>query len=154
MPGHARLRASDADRELVAERLRQATAEGRLLASELDERLGAALSARTYGQLDALVSDLPAVREERGHAVPLWAKATLVLAAALAVLAVLALAVMVVLGLAGVWIAWVALGWVFFGRRRGCVPRVTRSRNLGMAARSAAAGASGPRVGHDPSRWL
>ena len=51
--------ASDLDRERVADRLRHAAAEGRLLAEELEDRLGAAFSARTYGQLDALVSDLP-----------------------------------------------------------------------------------------------
>jgi hypothetical protein len=54
------LRASDSDREDVAERLRAATAEGRLLAGELEERLEVALHARTYGELDALVVDLPA----------------------------------------------------------------------------------------------
>src|SRR5271169_2166751 len=59
MARKATLRASDDDRELVAERLRQATAEGRLLAHELEHRLGAALTARTYGELDSLVADLP-----------------------------------------------------------------------------------------------
>ena len=54
------LRASDSDREDVAERLRAATAEGRLLAGELEERLEVALHARTYGELDAVVVDLPA----------------------------------------------------------------------------------------------
>ena len=53
------LRASDSDREAVAEQLRAATAEGRLLAWELEERLEAAFHARTYGELDALVVDLP-----------------------------------------------------------------------------------------------
>ena len=60
MTRRALLRASDADREQVAERLRGAATEGRLSADELDERLGSALSARTYGELDAIVSDLPA----------------------------------------------------------------------------------------------
>ena len=58
----ARLRASEADRAIIAERLYQATLEGRLLAEELDERLGVALSARTYGELDPLVADLPGSR--------------------------------------------------------------------------------------------
>jgi Domain of unknown function (DUF1707) len=44
----------------VVERLRHATAEGRLTANELEERLEALYSARTYGELDALVADLPA----------------------------------------------------------------------------------------------
>lgn len=43
----------------MAERLRTAAAEGRLLAEELEHRLGAAFSARTYGELDAVVADLP-----------------------------------------------------------------------------------------------
>ena len=43
------LRASDADRDAVAERLRRAAVEGRLQPEELEERLHAALRARTYG---------------------------------------------------------------------------------------------------------
>jgi hypothetical protein len=43
----------------VAERLHAATTEGRLLAHELEERLARALRARTYGELDAIVEDLP-----------------------------------------------------------------------------------------------
>ena len=56
------MRASDADREHVAERLRQAAGEGRLLAHELEDRLGKALRARTYGELDEVVWDLPGTR--------------------------------------------------------------------------------------------
>jgi hypothetical protein len=52
-------RAADADREAVAERLRVAAGEGRIDLAELDERLGHALTAKTYGQLRALVEDLP-----------------------------------------------------------------------------------------------
>lgn len=40
--------------------LRVAAGDGRLTAGELDDRLELALEARTYGQLAALVSDLPA----------------------------------------------------------------------------------------------
>ncbi len=53
------LRASDADREKVAERLRQAQAEGRLDLAEFDERVAAAWAARTYGELTPLTADLP-----------------------------------------------------------------------------------------------
>jgi hypothetical protein len=56
------LRASDADRETTAERLRHATAEGRLTPEELDDRLGAVYASKTYGELDALTSDLPVTR--------------------------------------------------------------------------------------------
>jgi hypothetical protein len=52
-------RAADADREAIAEKLRVAAAEGRIDFEELDDRLGQAYSARTYGQLRAVVADLP-----------------------------------------------------------------------------------------------
>lgn len=54
------IRAGDADRERVAEQLREHYAQGRLDADELDERLTAVLSARTVGDLRALTADLPA----------------------------------------------------------------------------------------------
>jgi hypothetical protein len=54
------LRASDAERERTATLLRQHTAAGRLTPEELDERLDVAYAARTVGELDALVHDLPA----------------------------------------------------------------------------------------------
>lgn len=53
------LRASDADRDHVAERLREHYAAGRLTPEELDERLSATVSARTYGDLRAQLTDLP-----------------------------------------------------------------------------------------------
>jgi Domain of unknown function (DUF1707) len=54
-----RIRASDADRERVIARLRDHFAEGRLTRDELDERITAALSARTFGDLRVLMTDLP-----------------------------------------------------------------------------------------------
>jgi hypothetical protein len=57
----ASLRASDADRERVAEALRQHHVDGRLTAEELGERLDAAYGARTFGELDAVTDDLPAI---------------------------------------------------------------------------------------------
>jgi hypothetical protein len=53
------IRVSDADRERVAERLREHYAAGRLSADELDERISAALSAKTFGDLRAVLIDLP-----------------------------------------------------------------------------------------------
>jgi hypothetical protein len=53
------LLASDADRELVAERLREAAGEGRLTPAELEERLERAFSARREAELEPLVADLP-----------------------------------------------------------------------------------------------
>jgi Domain of unknown function (DUF1707) len=60
MGQRARLRAAHEDRDQVVEVLRVAAGDGRLTAEELDDRVGAALTARTYGELAALVSDLPA----------------------------------------------------------------------------------------------
>ena len=55
------LRASYADRDQVVEMLRVAAGDGRLTAAELDERVEAALTARTYHDLEQLTADLPAV---------------------------------------------------------------------------------------------
>jgi hypothetical protein len=52
------LRASDADREAVAERLRVASVDGRIDSEELEERLSAVYSARWVADLDRLVSDV------------------------------------------------------------------------------------------------
>jgi Domain of unknown function (DUF1707) len=54
------LRASHMDRDRVVEVLRVAAGDGRLTPDELDERLEAALTARTYSELAALTVDLPA----------------------------------------------------------------------------------------------
>jgi hypothetical protein len=54
------MRASDAERERVAESLREAVAEGRLDMEEFGNRLDAAYKARTHGELVPLVRDLPA----------------------------------------------------------------------------------------------
>ncbi|MFI6061302.1 DUF1707 domain-containing protein [Streptomyces sp. NPDC051286] len=54
------MRASDAERERVAEVLRDAVAEGRLQMQEFEQRLDAAYKARTHGELELLVRDLPA----------------------------------------------------------------------------------------------
>jgi hypothetical protein len=56
------LRASDADRELTAERLRHATVEGRLTPDELEDRIGVLYASKTYGELDGLLADLPVSR--------------------------------------------------------------------------------------------
>jgi DUF1707 SHOCT-like domain len=55
-----RLRASDADRERVVVLLQVAFAEGVLTRDEFGERIGGALTARTYADLAALTADVPA----------------------------------------------------------------------------------------------
>jgi hypothetical protein len=62
---HARLRASDADRDVVARVLGQAYAEGRLDPAELDERTTALQQARTLGELPAFLGDLVPVGDVR-----------------------------------------------------------------------------------------
>jgi len=57
-----KMRAADADRDRVVEVLSMAYSEGRLSKDEYDGRLENALSARTYADLDQLVTDLPVAR--------------------------------------------------------------------------------------------
>jgi hypothetical protein len=128
MPRRSSLRASDADREQVAERLRQATAEGRLLAEELEQRLGAVFAARTYGELDALVADLPAHRATpaRTRTRPL-ARVVQLPAPALIVLVPVAIAmvmaaVVVVVTVFAFWALMITIAWLAFGHRRPYYP--------------------------------
>jgi hypothetical protein len=122
MARYSALRASDADRDAVAERLRGAAVEGRLEPDELEERLHAALRARTYGDLLGLLADLPAkpVRwERRGTGVrpaayTTVAVATRVVATLVLVTVVLSVAVLI----AASWVV-VALAWIAFCAARG-----------------------------------
>jgi hypothetical protein len=59
------LRASDADRERVAEALRRHHLDGRLDTDELQERLDRCYAARTTGDLAPLLADLPIGGEPR-----------------------------------------------------------------------------------------
>jgi hypothetical protein len=68
LPGQ--LRASHQDRDRVVEILRVAAGDGRLTAEELDQRLEAALTARTYAELAVLTTDLPAAGSAGAVAVP------------------------------------------------------------------------------------
>ena len=56
---HSSMRASDADRDRVADALREAYAEGRLDVEEHNERVDLAYKAKTLGELSPLLSDLP-----------------------------------------------------------------------------------------------
>ncbi len=79
-----RMRISDSDRDRAAAQLRDYYAEGRLTSEELDERVTAALQAKTAGDLRRLMTDLPSVAPassgppygapwERQRPVPPWA---------------------------------------------------------------------------------
>ncbi|MEU1214087.1 DUF1707 domain-containing protein [Streptomyces sp. NPDC005791] len=58
-PAPAGIRASDADRDRIADILREAVAEGRLTAEEHAERVDLVYRAKTVGELEPLVRDLP-----------------------------------------------------------------------------------------------
>ncbi|MEU0252270.1 DUF1707 domain-containing protein [Streptomyces sp. NPDC006184] len=62
-PRVAELRASDADRDRIADILREGLAEGRLTADEHAERVDGVLHAKTVGELEVFVRDLPAGHE-------------------------------------------------------------------------------------------
>lgn len=64
------LRVGDAEREATLERLRDAHGEGRIDAAELYARLDAVYAAKTYGELETVVADLPATGLTRFPAPP------------------------------------------------------------------------------------
>ncbi|MFJ8657793.1 DUF1707 domain-containing protein [Streptomyces sp. NPDC093795] len=61
------LRASDADRDRIADILRDALAEGRLDPEEHSDRIDAVLRAKTVGELEPIVRDLPAAGAATRH---------------------------------------------------------------------------------------
>ena len=117
MARHSSLRASDADRDAVAERLRRAAVEGRLEPDELEQRLHLALRARTYGELDRLLADLPAQPvqwKRRSSQVAPVARVALVVAARLIVMLAVVSVVLVVVALSAAWwllglVVWLCL---------------------------------------------
>ncbi len=61
-----RVRTSDAERERIAETLRNAVAEGRLTLEEGDERLAALYATKFRDELGGLINDLPPVPDAKG----------------------------------------------------------------------------------------
>jgi hypothetical protein len=129
------LRASDADREAVVDRLRQAAGEGRLEPGELEQRVEGALRARSYGDLAELVVDLPADYRMRSPSArwrtnPVARSAVFgagLLVAVIVALAVVAVVAMLVLAAAATWIAFVLFWLVCCGSRRRLGPAGRRS---------------------------
>jgi hypothetical protein len=68
------MRASHADRDRTVELLRMAAGDGRLTPDELDERLEAALTAKTLSELAVLTTDLPATAGQPASLAPPQAK--------------------------------------------------------------------------------
>ena len=100
---------SDAERDEAAERLRQAGGEGRLTPEELEQRLGRAFGARTRGELDALVADLPAPPRRQRAPRSRRPELTVFASTSLLLIAIWALS-----GMGYFWPAWPILGWGFF----------------------------------------
>lgn len=70
MSGELEKRASDAEREQVVTRLRDASAEGRLTLEELADRTALAYTARSHAELVPLTDDLPAERQPASRRKP------------------------------------------------------------------------------------
>ena len=68
----AGLRASDAEREQVADALRRHHADGRLSSDEFEERVERCYQARTVSQLHRLTSDLPRGDGGLASRTPAW----------------------------------------------------------------------------------
>ncbi len=150
MPGNPRIRASDSDRDRVTALLREHHAAGRLTAEEFGERMDRALEARTLGELDELMTDLPAIdlyqlpdaslrrapphrgqsllpADPRGHGGPArFAPGTVAMGAWAAVTSALVAiwAVAAVVG-GGTWFPWwalIAIPWIWAIVRRSQRP--------------------------------
>jgi Domain of unknown function (DUF1707) len=150
VPGDPRIRASDADRDRVTALLREHHAAGRLTAEEFHERMDRALEARTLGELDELMTDLPAIdlyqlpdaslrrapphrgqsllpADPRGHGDPArFAPGTVAMGAWAAVTSALVAiwAVAAVVG-GGTWFPWwalIAIPWIWAIVRRSQRP--------------------------------
>jgi uncharacterized membrane protein len=65
MASDPKIRASDADRDRTAAALREHLAAGRLTNEEFDERLDKTYAAKTLGELDDLMADLPRTDPEQ-----------------------------------------------------------------------------------------
>jgi uncharacterized membrane protein len=130
------LRASDADREQIIDRLRKASAEGRLAAHELEHRVATALKARTYSELDATVADLPsdrrAGRRSPGRRAMLTVQAhpALLLVAIPVALVVVAVMMLLLTGFVAIWALSIVLRASGAGGR-GYGIRCAHRRGLG-----------------------
>jgi transposase len=123
----ASIRVGDAERDASVAALREHFAAGRLDADEFDERVSAALTARTRTDLRRLFTDLPdpSVRL-RGRSLSTRRTAQRVLGlpilVAFALCALVVTAVLAVIALAP-WLLLVAVGWFFFTRGPGACGR-------------------------------
>ncbi|MGH2859409.1 MAG: DUF1707 SHOCT-like domain-containing protein [Solirubrobacteraceae bacterium] len=116
------LRASDTDRERVAERLRASHADGRLDTTELTDRIDRCYHAKTIGQLDRLMTDLPRAvpTEPPGWRPRVWRIAL--------VLAPVWIALAAISAVTGTHLIWLVLPIAFLARR------IARTRHTSWGA--------------------
>lgn len=125
------LRIGDAERDAAAGRLGEHATRGRLTLEELEERLAAALSARTRRDLDALEHDLPRPRRRDPSLRPHVTTYVLVMAGLVALWALS--------GFGSFWPIWPMLGWGI-----GVVSHARGSRGGYCRARSTSPRLSAP----------
>ncbi|WP_309234849.1 DUF1707 domain-containing protein [Nocardia sp. XZ_19_385] len=111
--GKEELRASDADRQQIADQLRNAMDKGRLSLHEYDDRLQQAYASKTYGELAPLVSDLPAERGKPGQLetprrIPQW---VVIMWIPWAAVNLLMLVIWAATGAGYFWPFWLAVPW-------------------------------------------
>lgn len=113
VPQAKAIRASDDDRERVADLLRRHYASGRLSDEDLSTRVDAAYSRRTVDELEALVADLPSDRTPAGRRRRRGGLETSVRihATVYAVVNVVLVAMWAVAGGGEFWPVWSILGW-------------------------------------------
>ena len=150
MSRHGALRASDADRDQIIDRLHRAATEGRIASEELEHRVNAALRARTYAELDATVADLPGPRTvsrrgagtERPRSTGSWVLAVLRTHPILLLAAIPALAVTMAMLIAAtvVWAVLMAVVLIIGGRHHGPPPPWAYRRAMGRYRGSIRAG--------------
>ena len=104
------LRASDAEREHHAELLREHAAQGRLTVDELEERLDRVYAARTRGELEPVIADLPAAERPHARRPPRRPRVRRDLVPFIAVNLVL-IAIWAATGAGYFWPIWPLLGW-------------------------------------------
>jgi hypothetical protein len=107
------LRAADADRERTAEQLRTSHAEGRLDLAEFQQRLERCYEAKTVGELDELVRDLPRQYEQVERPSPGWLRPRGLGLAPLVPILIALIVISAFIGLHLFWL-WIPLLFVFW----------------------------------------
>lgn len=141
-PADPELRASDEERDRTAAQLREHFGTGRLSEDEFEQRSDAAYSARTVGELTALLRDLPALPSapaRPGHNAAREAarKRVLYSTGSGALVAVLCVAIWLATGAGYFWPMWVILGLGIRGLQLGWSelgPGADERRRLGQGS--------------------